>query len=286
MFFALVKPECEYLKINVDHHILSSLSFRSNFWHMDTSGIKPKKIDFLNECIAFVFGFSNNKGEMLTHWIAFAEGFTYPPQEFYATLEKELTTRKIPSMEISKVEFTQGGWLSGKRTYLRMMRERLALDTCAAPFGTGYFFSCRTLYIPPLIRLWHLLVLFLFFNLIGGILIKPLGFTFAIVAEIGLAVAIAAVLRNTVSMGLSDLDTFLLKMPVIGPIYERVFREETYYRFDTRLLYLKTIPELIQKLAEEITGEKGIKLVQQYECASIFGELYKPLPPRKAEPEK
>src|SRR6267154_2662143 len=164
-----------------------------NTWHMDTSGIKPKKIDFLNECIAFVFGFSNNKGEVLKHWIAFADGFAFPPEEFYTAIEKELTARKIPSMEISRVEFAQGGWLSGKRTYLRMMRERLALDTCAAPFGTGYFFSCRTLYIPPLIRLWHLLVLFFVFNVIGSLLIRPLGLTFAFVAEIGLMVAVAAV---------------------------------------------------------------------------------------------
>jgi len=248
---------------------------------MDASGIKPKKIDFLNECIAFVFGFSNNKGEVLKHWIAFADGFAFPPEEFYTAIEKELTARKIPSMEISRVEFAQGGWLSGKRTYMRMMRERLALDACAAPFGTGYFFSCRTLYIPPLIRLWHLLVLFFVFNVIGGLLIKPLGLTFAFVAEIGLMVAVAAVLRNTVVMGLADLDNLLLKLPVIGPIYERLFREETYYRVDTRLLYLKIIPDLIQMLAEEVTGEKGVKLADQYECAPILGDLYKWLPPQK-----
>jgi hypothetical protein len=253
---------------------------------MDSTGIKPKKIDFINECIAFVFGFSNNKGEVLKHWIAFAEGFTFPPEDFYTAIEKELTARKIPSMEIFRVEFAQGGWLSGKRTYLRMMRERLALDTCAAPFGTGYFFSCRTLYIPPLIRLWHLLVLFFFFNVIGALLIKPLGVTFAIVAEIGLVVAIASVLRNTVAMGLADLDAFLLKIPVLGVIYERIFREETYYRVDTRLVYLKTIPDLIQKLAEDIAGDKGVQLADQYECAPILGELYKPLPPRKSEPGK
>jgi len=253
---------------------------------MDASGIKPKKIDFLNECIAFVFGFSNNKGEVLKHWIAFADAFAFPPEEFYTAIEKELTARKIPSMEISRVEFAQGGWLSGKRTYMRMMRERLALDACAAPFGTGYFFSCRTLYIPPLIRLWHLLVLFFVFNVIGGLLIGPLGLTFAFVAEIGLMVALAAVMRNTVALGLADLDNLLLKLPVIGPIYERLFREETYYRVDTRLLYLKTIPDLIQRLAEDITGDKGVKLADQYECAPIIGDLYKRRRPRKVEPEK
>ena len=32
--------------------------------------------------------------------------------------------------------------------------------------------------------------------------------------------------------------------------------------------------------AEEITAEKGAKLVQQYQCSPILGELYKPITPR------
>ena len=45
---------------------------------------------------------------------------------------------------------------------------------------------------------------------------------------------------------LLDLDTRkLMKIPVVGPIYENWFRKETYYRQDTRLVYLKLLPELI-----------------------------------------
>jgi hypothetical protein len=65
-------------------------------------------------------------------------------------------------------------------------------------------------------------------------------------------------------------DTFLLKMRVIGPIYQCLFREETCYRVDIRLPYLKTIPDLTQKLAEEIAGDKGVKLADQNECAPIW----------------
>ena len=113
-----------------------------------------------------------------------------------------------------------------------------------------------------------------------------LGLEFAGFAFIALLVAIVETFRNAVLLGLSDLDNMLMKIPAIGPIYERWFRKETYYREDTRLVYLKLVPEIIKQVADDMTGAKGIKLVQQYERAPIFGELYKRVPPRKAEPEK
>jgi hypothetical protein len=231
-----------------------------------------------------LFGFKSKKGEVLNHWIAFADGLSLSPQEFYAAVEKELATRKIPSMEMSRVEFAEGGFLSDKRLYLRMLRERLAFDTCAAPFGTGYFFSCRAVYIPPEVQLWHLLVICWLFSVIFGLLFLLLGFSYACTAFVALLIALAQVFRNTIALGLADLDTALIKTPVLGPMYEKWFRKETYYRLDTRLVYLEIVPKLIKELAEEATAAKGVKLVPQYESAPVLGELYKRLPPKaKAE---
>ena len=80
-------------------------------------------------------------------------------------------------------------------------------------------------------------------------------------------------------MGLSDLDNLLMKVPAIGPIYERWFRKETYYRYDARLMYLHVVSRLVKELAEELTAAKGIKLVTQFERAPVLGELYKPVKP-------
>lgn len=57
------------------------------------------------------------------------------------------------------MEFSEGGLLSVKRDYLRLMRERLVFDICAAAFGTGYFFSFRFIEFPPGVNLWHMLAL-------------------------------------------------------------------------------------------------------------------------------
>src|ERR1041384_1374795 len=187
-----------------------------------------------------MFGFKSKKGDVLNHWIAFADGFNLASQEFYTALEKELAVRKIPGLEISQVEFSEGGLLSDKRLYLRFLRERLAFDTCAAPFGATYFFSCRAVDIPAAVRLWHLVAVVLFLSLVNAILARFLGVTYGLLATATLVVAMVQVFRNaTNSPTFSNLDTLLIRTPVIGPLYERWFRRETYYRTDTRLIYLE-----------------------------------------------
>jgi hypothetical protein len=131
------------------------------------------------------------------------------------------------------------------------------------------------------VRLWHIAVIFLLFGVIYSLLLKLLGFMFANIAMVALLIAIAEVFRNAVGMGLSDLDNVLMSIPVVGPVYERWFRRDTYYRQDARLVYLKVVPDIIQKVVEDMTGAKGIKLLERYEHAPIFGELYKRVPPRE-----
>ncbi len=246
---------------------------------MATFGSKPKeKGAFLRKCLDFVFGFENKKGEILDSWIVFADGFNFPPQDFYAAIENEMTARKIPGMKISREEFSEGGLLSDKRIYLRLFRERLALYTCAAPFGTGYFFSFRAIYVPALVRLWHILALWVLFGVIGGLLIALLGFTFAGVAFITLLFAIAAVFRNATAAGVGDLDTLLLKIPIVSTVYENWFREDTFYRIDTRSMYLQTLPEIVRSLAEDVTAAKGVKLFPQHGRLPVMGVLSKAPP--------
>ena len=227
-----------------------------------------------------MFSLFQKKAEVLEHWISFAEGFQFSPAEFYAAVEKELDARKVPGLEKSRIEFAEGGLLSDKRVYLRMLRERLVFDVCAAPFGTRFFFSCRMAEIPAVIQLWQLAVIIVGFGIIAALLWNFLGFvlgTSALVVTLGFLVYF---LRNAVAMGMQDIDTALIQSPVFGPIYERWFRKETYYRVDTRLMYLDTVSNVVKKLAEEVTGSKGVKLVRQYEQAPILGELYKPVQPR------
>lgn len=222
--------------------------------------------------------------EVLQHTISIAPNFSFPSQKFYEMVERELVCRKMPGLEISRDEHAEGGFLSGKRIYLRLIRERLAFDACAAPFGDDYFFSCRTVYSPAKLKLWHILLVVGVLAALFEALLSPLGFDFAVVAVVTFVVAVCFVFRNTVSMAFADLDALLLKTPAIGVIYERVFRKDTYYRQDTRLVYLELVPKIIGKVIEEITATNGAKLVRQYDRSPIFGSLYQPAPEK--EPKK
>ncbi|KAF0181135.1 MAG: hypothetical protein FD161_441 [Limisphaerales bacterium] len=227
-----------------------------------------------------MFNFFKKKADVIEHWIGFAENFQFPSADFYEAVEKELEARKVPGLEKSRVEFAEGGLLSDQRVYLRMLRERLVFDVCAAPFGTRFFFSCRMAEIPAVIQLWQLAVVLLGLGIFAAIFWKIFGFFWGSVAMVTALLVSVYLLRNAVAMGLTDLDAALIKSPVLGPIYECFFRKETYYRVDTRLMYLDTVSNVVKKLAEEVTGAKGVKLVRQYEQSPILGELYRPVLPR------
>src|SRR5262245_39559095 len=112
-----------------------------------------------------LFGFKPKSDEVLNHWIGFADHFSYSSKEFYALIEQELTARKIPGLEIIHTEYSEGGLLADRRLYLRMIRERLAFETCAAPFGTSFFFSCWGVYSPAALKLWHILLMLTFLGI-------------------------------------------------------------------------------------------------------------------------
>jgi sarcosine oxidase delta subunit len=251
---------------------------------MTTLDDKPKKSELLRRWMDFIFGFENKRGQVLASWLSHADGFSCSPLEFYTNVEQQLATKKIPSMEITRQEFAEGGLLSDQRVYLRLMRERLAIITCAAPFGDIFFFSCRTVYVPALVRLWHILAVLFCLSVIGQLLIIPLGVIFAGIAMITLPFAIAGVLRNASEGAFSDLDTLLLKIPVVATIYEDWFRVETYYREDTRSLYVQLMPALIKDLAAETCAAKGVRLEQQFQPTPAIANLDQPLLPDKKPP--
>ena len=231
-----------------------------------------------------MFSFRKREANVLNHWIAVADGFHCSPDEFYKAVEISVREQKVPDLDMLRVEFAEGGALSDKRVYLRMLRERLVFDVCAAPFGNSFFFSLRTAEIPLVVHVWQLLVatvilwfalnisLYVFIKVFGvsGLFLCPLAWI------VGLAIAIYT-MRNAVAMGLTNLDKMLIQMPVVGSIYEAWFRKETYYRHDTRLMYLEIVSGVVKKLAEDAVAVKGLKLVRQYEQAPILGELYNPV---------
>lgn len=223
-----------------------------------------------------MFSRKPRKTDVIRHWYSLVRDFNTSTKNFYTEIEKELAARKVPGLDVSRVEFAEGGMLSDKREYLRMTRERLVFDICAAPFGTSFFFSCRFAEIPSVIKLWQLLVLLIALYIAVSLAWKVGGFWMGSLALLTICAIVVYVLRNAVAMGLRDLDAQLVKSPVLGPLYERFFRKETYYREDTRLMYCDLVDEVVKGRAEDVTGAQGIKLIRFNDYNPVLAELYKP----------
>src|SRR5690242_9752285 len=79
--------------------------------------------------------------KVLSHWYKLVENFETSSFNFYASVENAVKLRQISEIEISHVDYKEGGLASARREYLRVERGKHVFDVCAAPFGTGFFFS-------------------------------------------------------------------------------------------------------------------------------------------------
>ena len=63
------------------------------------------------------------------------------PNSFYDLVEKILREKQVPEFSSGKVHISEGGILSHNRLYLEVSRGDYIFHICAAPWGTGFFFS-------------------------------------------------------------------------------------------------------------------------------------------------
>ena len=226
-----------------------------------------------------IFSFKSKNDEVLDHWVDQSLDSSYSTDEVYAAIEQQLEARNIPGLKVSRVDYTEGGLLSNKRTYLRLERAQMAFDFCAAPFGNDYFFSCRTIFSVPILNIWHLLVALYLSPIIFNNVLKPMGLYYGAGAVLAVIVTFAILFRQGVKAEFAFLDTALLQLPLVAPIYWFLYRRDTYYREDTRIMYQTVVPQIIKAYLDEISAAKGVKLIRQHRCLPVFGGLNQPLTP-------
>jgi hypothetical protein len=211
------------------------------------------------------------------------DGQHFSTVDFYDRVEADLRARRVPRLRSKRVEFHEGSRLSDKRLYLRLARERFSFELCAAPFGSGYFFTLRYIEVPRggWVMLFLMLIaanalLTLLFLLANHMLFHASGwFWLGLgVADIAAIVGLLAYRTKQAAENppdpmdkedpvheMPDFDAFVLGLPVIGAWYERI-RKETYYRYDTRLMYRTIVSEIVERRVGELVAMKGVKLMR------------------------
>ncbi len=76
-----------------------------------------------------------------SRWSILFDEFKFSTDEFYASVESRIKRKQIENVSCKRITLNEGGLFAGKREYLRIKKNGVAYDVCAAPYGTGFFIS-------------------------------------------------------------------------------------------------------------------------------------------------
>ena len=217
------------------------------------------------------------------HSYQFVENFTISPQAFYQAVERNLLSRQVPSMSQTRIEYHEGSILSAKREYLRLRRDRIVFDVCAAPFGTGFFVSWRLV-----TRRRSLMKLCGMIGALGFLGIMMLSTLIAMTAGFGEALQVffmltfLLLLAETISITgyfllhfwLTNMDNNLSASPHYGELYAWVIGRDTFYRIDTMLMFKESVTAAILQSINEFTGTEELRPGSDREAKPVMKELF------------
>ena len=235
---------------------------------------------------------------VVSHWHKLVENFETSPKEFYASVEVALARRQIPGLKTQDVIYSEGGVLSARRQYLRVDGERHAFDICAAPYGSGFFFSSWMTTRKPRLVVFHLAVLLvgtmvaawgmqaLLRVVLQGLSNSPgygLGFQLLlpllqivlgsfVLVPLALLIALWVVSLSAQS-GFTDPEGAVLTVPGLGWFYRSVFAPDTYYRLDTMLMFQSAAHAATLEVVNGLLTQKGLRALGEAEQKPVFREL-------------
>ena len=60
-------------------------------------------------------------------------------------------------------------------------------------------------------------------------------------------------------------DDSIVAIPILGPIYERIFRPETYYKVDTVMMFQQSVHNAVLEAVDQMTSTKGARALSELE---------------------
>jgi hypothetical protein len=212
---------------------------------------------------------------VISHWHHPIENFQTSTKDFYSSVEQVLQPRQIPGYEVSRIDWREGGVLTARREYLRIKRGKLAFDLCAAPFGTGFFFSWWLAELPPThALLWAILILFAGFVIFGICVAKLgiMGIVFGPLVILGVIGLLGYLVRDG-QLG-TEAEDIVLAIPFFGTLYERIFKPSTYYKADTTLMFQSVVHTAVLEVVDQVLSSKGARPLTELERKPIMREFY------------
>lgn len=228
---------------------------------------------------------------VVSHWHKLFENLEVSAKDYYAAVETALASRKIPGLKSSRVRWSEGGLLSPDREYLRVEGDRHRFDMCAAPFGTGYFFSSwvtkRAARFVPLYFLgfvalvwgiWKTLTFCLGWLSAASYDFQAFFAPFRFLLSPFVLIPISGfillwLVALSARAGAVDPEAAVLAVPFLAWVYEKLFAPETYYRADTMLMFQSAVQSAMLEAIDGQTTQKGLRGLTEAERKPVFHKL-------------
>lgn len=218
---------------------------------------------------------------VFSHWHKPYDDFSASTLDFYKSVEIALDRREIPNLETRRIDVAEGGFGSAQREYLRVTWRQLSFDLCAAPFGTGYFFSWWLIAKPKTHRLFYV---FLGLALLGAV-VAYLPFprwVFELNRDLYYRRSLISIIL-LVPLGIwvvlwlagQAFGRFMQSVPFLAAIYERFARPMTYYRVDTTLMFQSLVQAAVNESIDGLMKTKGLRALSDDEKKPVMRDFFK-----------
>lgn len=213
---------------------------------------------------------------VLSNWATLVENMQASPKEFYSQVEEFVKKRDIPELQISRIMWKESGVLSADREYLRLTRGRYLYDICAAPFGTGFFFSSWMAEKSPspiwAIGGFFVLAILAFYTFFAFVYVA--GFSGFLFWTMGL-VGIFVVLIFLLSQEDSQFADYVFVVPYLGSFLEKLCRPNTYFRSDTESMFRTMVHNAVLEAVDATTKARGARELTSDERKPILRDFFK-----------
>jgi hypothetical protein len=208
--------------------------------------------------------------DVISNWSTLIENLEASPLGFFESVEAGIKKRCIPQTETSRVDHYESGMLSAKREYMRITRDKLIFDICAAPYGTGFFVSwwLGTPTVEPL----AVIAIIVAYFILMAILIVLAGFFNGLFFSLLL---VPAALLVMIPLEDSGLDRYVMAIPFIGHVYKRFFRPDTYYSIDTTTMFRTATHAAVLEAVDGLVSAHGLRLLSESERQPTMRDVFK-----------
>jgi hypothetical protein len=197
--------------------------------------------------------------DIISNWSTLIENLEASPLGFFESVEAGIKKRCIPDIQTSRVDHYESGMFSAKREYMRIVRDNLVFDVCASPYGTGFFVSwwLGSPSAHPLV----ILGIFIGYFILAGILVNALGF----LSGVAFSLLLIPVGLYCVSQLEGGFDRYVVPIPLIGYLYRRFVKPDTYYSMDTTAMFRTATHAAVLEAVDGLMSSRGLRLLSESE---------------------